>query len=96
MKEEKNEAAGTTLMIHGQTGERPVTKKDIEILENLYSVSESCRNSKDELGMVLEDLVSKLDYDGKGVEIHLLHSVAEVHRFLRNMVYAFDGLTPEF
>ena len=85
-----------TLMINSQTGERPVTEEDIRILENLYAGYEACKESSNNLGIVVEDLVEKLGCTGKDVQIYDLQYIVEARRCIRAMIEAFEGLTPDF
>ena len=70
--------------------------KDIKILENLYSGYKACKESSHNLGVVLEDMVEKLDYNGHGMLIHDLHYVVEARRCIRSMIEAIEGLEPDF
>lgn len=85
-----------TLMISSQTGERPVTEEDISILENLYAGYEACKESNNNLGIVLEDLVEELGRTRKDIPIYDLQYIVEARRCIRAMIEALNGLTPDF
>ena len=86
MNKEKNDAVLTTMMVEGLTGERPLNEMDIAALNDLYSRIDDLRKSCDKLGVVLEELVGKLDPDGKGIALYLLQYVAEARRSLRDVI----------
>lgn len=86
MKEEKNDAVATTMMVEGLTGERPVNEMDIAALNDLYGRIGELRKSSEKLGVVLEELVGKLDPDGKGIPVYLPQYVAEARRSLRDVI----------
>ncbi|MBR1502460.1 MAG: hypothetical protein IJ618_01080 [Prevotella sp.] len=86
MKEEKNDAVATTMMVEGLSGERPFNEMDIAALNGLYGRINDLRMSSDKLGVVLEELVGMLDLDGKGIAVYLLQYVAEARRTLRDVI----------
>ena len=90
MKEKKNDAVLTTMMVEGLTGERPVNEMDIAALNDLYCRIDDLRKSSDKLGVVLEELVGMLDLDGKGIAVYLLQYVAEARRTLRDVIVELE------
>ena len=90
MKEEKNGAVAATMMVEGLTGERPVNEMDIAVLNDLYGRIGELRKSSEKLGVVLEELVGKLDPDGKGIPVYLPQYVAEARRTLRDVIVELE------
>ena len=96
MNKERNDAVATTLMVDGLNGERPINEMDVAALSGLYGKINEFRESSEKLGVVLEELVGKLDLDGKGIAIYLLQYVAEARRSLRDVIVELEdhvGLT---
>ena len=96
MSKERNDAVATTLMVDGLNGERPINEMDVAALSGLYGKINEFRESSEKLGVVLEELVGKLDLDGKGIAIYLLQYVAEARRSLRDVIVELEdhvGLT---
>ena len=89
MKEEKNDAVATTMMVEGLTGERPVNEIDIAALNDLYGRLGDFRKSSEKLGVVLEEMVKQLD-NGTGIEVYLLRYVVEARQSLRFAIDALD------
>lgn len=90
MKEEKNDAVATTMMVEGLTGERPVNEMDIAVLNDLYGRINDLRKSSEKLGIVLEDLVGMLYPDGKGIAVYIPQYVAEARRSLRDIIVELE------
>ena len=90
MIEEKKDAVPTTMMVEGLTGERQVNELDIAVLSDLYGRLDDFRKSSDKLGVVLEEIVGKLDPDGKGIPVYVPQYVAEVRRSLRDVIVELE------
>lgn len=89
MKKETKNAVTTTWMVDGLTGERPINEMDVAALSDLYGSLDDFRKSSEKLSVVLDELVKKLDLDGSGIEVFLLHYVVEARQSLR---YVIDAL----
>jgi hypothetical protein len=59
---------------------------DDAIMADLRRMQPDYYDAVDKLGVVLEELVKKLDLDGSGVEVYLLHYVADARQSLRSIV----------
>lgn len=85
MTEERNDTVGTTMMVDGLTGERPVNEMDVAALSDLYGRLDDLRKSSDKLGVVLEEMVKQLD-NGTGIDVYLLRYVVEARQSLRLVI----------
>ena len=90
MNKERNDAVVTMMMVEGLTGERPVNEMDIAVLNDLYGRIDDLRKSSEKLGIVLEELVGKLDPDGKGIAVYIPQYVAEARRSLRDVIVELE------
>lgn len=78
-----------------ETGTRELQRENE--LENAVIVADLRRLRPDleenvnNLGVVLEELVKMLDFDGSGVEVYLLHYVAEARLSLRSIVELLEA-----
>ena len=88
MKQEKNDAVTTMMMVNGLTGERPVSEMDVAALNDLYGRLDDLRKSSEKLGIVLEEMVKQLD-NGISIDTYLLRYVVEARQSLR---FAIDAL----
>lgn len=59
---------------------------DETTLKSLKDGLNDYRESADKLGVVLEELIKMLDYDGSGIDVYLLHYVADARRSMRSIV----------
>jgi len=60
-------------------------------LRTLNENRSNLKSSVDKLGVVLEELVKKLDLDGSGVDVYLLHYIADARQSLRSTVELLDS-----
>ena len=60
-------------------------------LRTLNENRPNLKSSVDKLGVVLEELVKKLDLDGSGVDVFLLHYIADARQSLRSTVELLDS-----
>lgn len=60
-------------------------------LKSLRDGLNDYRDSADKLGVVLEELVKMLDFDGSGIDVYLLHYVAEARLSLRSVVELLEA-----
>ena len=70
--------------------ESKVSEMAVATLKSLESGFEDYQKSVDKLGVVLEDLVNMLDADGTGIDVYLLHYVADARQSLRSVVQIID------
>ena len=59
---------------------------DETTLKSLRDGLNDYRESADKLGVVLEELIKMLDYDGSGIDVYLLHYVADARLSLRSLI----------
>ena len=56
------------------------------IENDLRSLHPDCKDAVEKLGVVLEELVNKLDLDGTGIEVYLLQYVVDARQSLRALL----------
>lgn len=66
--------------------QRVSVSADDVIIADLRRLQPDCYDAVDKLGVVLEEMVKKLDLDGSGVDVYLLHYVADARQSLRSIV----------
>lgn len=63
-----------------------VSKRDAAVLNYLKLNTENFRKQNDQLSVVLGELVKKLDFDGTGIDIYLLHYISDAMETLRAFI----------
>lgn len=69
--------------------ETTLEKKHVT-LKSLQDGIGSYRASVEKLGIVLEELVRMLDFDGSGIDAYLLHYVADSRETLRSILQLLE------
>ena len=72
-----------------------VSCRDAAVLNFLKTNYENYRKSNEQLSVVLGELVKKLDYDGSGIDVFLLHYVSEAMETLRSLLSEIEDLDYE-
>lgn len=72
-----------------------VSCRDAVVLSYLKTNYENLRKSNEQLSVVLGELVKKLDFDGSGIDIFLLHYVSEAMETLRSLLSEIEDLDYE-
>ncbi|MBQ8453195.1 MAG: hypothetical protein IJ539_05385 [Prevotella sp.] len=65
-------------------------KMDASVLRSVEANFLEYQNCIDKLGVVLEELVRMMDLDGTGVDVYLLHYVADARLAFRELVQIID------
>ena len=69
-----------------------VSRGDAAILSYMNSNIENFRKQNDQLSAVLGELVKKLDLDGTGIDIYLLHYISDAMETLRALIEETKGI----
>lgn len=87
--EEIAELADASSTIHTSTIETSggvfVSKTDAAVLKSLREANDDYRKVNEQLSAVLGELAKMLDLDGSGVDVYLLHYVADAMETLREL-----------
>lgn len=62
-----------------------VSRRDVAVLSYLKSNFVDFQKQNNQLSAVLGELVKKLDFDGTGIDIYLLHYVSDAMEALRSL-----------
>ena len=69
-----------------------ISRGDAAILSYLRSNTENFRKQNDQLSAVLGELVKKLDLDGTGIDIYLLHYISDAMETFRALIEEIKGI----
>lgn len=66
--------------------QRVSVSDDDAIMADLRRMQPDYCDAVDKLGVVLEEMVKKLDPDGSGLDVYLLHYVADARQSIRSII----------
>lgn len=86
MKNAVQEMRQVAELLEGIHDTEIVSRGDAAVLSYLKANFEDFRKQNDQLSAVLGELVKKLDLDGTGIDIFLLHYVSDAMESLRSLI----------
>lgn len=92
MKNAVQEMRQVAELLEGIHDTEIVSRGDAAVLSYLKANFEDFRKQNDQLSAVLGELVKKLDLDGTGIDVYLLHYISDAMETLRALIEETKGI----